>query len=165
MPQSRRSQSQTPRGSGKTHKPTRAKQTNARKTYTPALSSPSEVIAMLKALKNTRVRRKARRSPCRIKPRNQQFSKKPSPRHTFDVVCDENQRCAENFVAPYWTFHHVRLNWYWRWMTTVFKFFFFFFFFFFFLSVGGTMALSFGRNFQSTTINRNNERGRWSNFL
>ena len=44
-------QSLTPRRTGKRYKPTRGKQTNTRKAHSPALSSPSEVIAMLKGPK------------------------------------------------------------------------------------------------------------------
>ena len=41
-------------------KKNKKKQANARKAHRPALSSPSEVITMLKGLKNTRTKSKAR---------------------------------------------------------------------------------------------------------
>ena len=46
-----RIQSLTPRERGKTQKPTSAIQTNAPKARRPAVSSPSEIIAMLKGQK------------------------------------------------------------------------------------------------------------------
>ena len=55
-----RSQSLIARGRRKRHQPKRAKQTNARKAHRPSLSSPSEMIAMLKGPENTRTKRKAR---------------------------------------------------------------------------------------------------------
>ena len=51
-----RSPSQTPRGRGNRQNQTSANRTNVRKALTLALSSPSEVIAMLKGLKNTRTK-------------------------------------------------------------------------------------------------------------
>ena len=51
-----RSPSQTPRGRGNRQNQTGANQTNVRKALRIALSSPSEVIAMLKGLKNTRTK-------------------------------------------------------------------------------------------------------------
>ena len=61
-----RRQYRTPTGRGKRHKPSRAKQTNARRAHGPALSSPSKVIAMLKGLKNTSTKCKARLNLNRI---------------------------------------------------------------------------------------------------
>ena len=64
------SQSLTPRGrrTGKRHRLSRAKRTNAQKAHRPALSSLSEVIAMLKGPNNTRTKCKSRqyKSPRRI---------------------------------------------------------------------------------------------------
>ena len=61
-----RSESLTPKGKGKRHKPTCAKQTSLRK-HTDNLSLfPSEVIAMLKGLKNIRTKRKARLNKSRL---------------------------------------------------------------------------------------------------
>ena len=51
-----RSPSQSPRGRGNRQIQTSTNQTNVRKTLRLALSSPNEVIAMLKGLKNTRTK-------------------------------------------------------------------------------------------------------------
>ena len=51
-----RSPSQTPRGRGNRQIQSSTNRTNVRKALTLALSSPSEVIAMLKGLKNTRTK-------------------------------------------------------------------------------------------------------------
>ena len=51
-----RSASQTPRGRGNRQNQTSANRTNVRKALRLALSSPSDVIAMLRGLKNTRTK-------------------------------------------------------------------------------------------------------------
>ena len=51
-----RNPSQTPRGRGNRQIQTSANRTNLRKALRLALSSPSEVIAILKGLKNTRTK-------------------------------------------------------------------------------------------------------------
>ena len=55
-PITNRSPSQTPRGRGNRQNQTSANRTNVRQALRLALSSPGEVIAMLKGLKNTRTK-------------------------------------------------------------------------------------------------------------
>ena len=71
-----RSPSQTPRGRGNRQIQTSTNQTNVRKALRLALSSPSEVIAMLKGLKNTKKQNNTRQDTKQIAPLNKPQSNK-----------------------------------------------------------------------------------------
>ena len=76
----KRSPSQTPRGRGNRQTQTSTNRTNARKALRLALSSPSEVIAILKGLK-TQEQNDTRKDTQQIAPQNKPQSNKEQDQH------------------------------------------------------------------------------------